>query len=680
MKEPNLFTPLKLAHATIENRIIMGSMHTGLEEAKNGFQRMAGFYEERSKAGVGLIVTGGVAPNLIGRLSPFGMQLSFPWQVAKHKIVTSAVHKYKTKICLQILHAGRYGYHPFTVSASKTKAPITPFKARAITKLEIRKTVYDFANTANLAKKAGYDGVEIMGSEGYLINQFLAPRTNKRTDRYGGAFENRMRLALEIIKATRKKVGTDFIIIFRISMLDLVEDGMSFKEVVILAKEVEKAGVSILNTGIGWHETRVPTIATMVPRAAFVWISERIKKEVNLPVITSNRINNVEDGHHIIQNNQADFISMARPFLADPQFVHKAKSGKSDEINTCIACNQACLDNIFKMKIASCLVNPKACHESEFKEGKSKNPKSIAIIGAGPAGVSAAIEADLRGHKVTLYEKSSQIGGQFNIAKKIPGKEEFYETIRYFEIQIARSSITLKLNTTITDMELKNSDFDEVIVSTGVTPRIPSIEGIEHKKVISYTDLINDKKVAGKTVAIIGAGGIGFDIAEFLIHESVPAIDKGASEREVELRTFFDSWGVDMDYNNRGALKAPECVPSSRKIFLLQRKNSKHGKDLGKTTGWIHRQSLKKANVEMKAGVDYLKIDDHGLHIKCNGAVEVLEVDNVIICAGQTSNNKLYKQLEQFNKNLHLIGGALKAEEIDAKRAINDGVRLANRI
>jgi 2,4-dienoyl-CoA reductase (NADPH2) len=680
MNEPNLFTPLNLGHTTIENRIIMGSMHTGLEEAKNGFHRMAEFYAERAKAGVGLIVTGGVAPNLIGRLSPFGMQLSFPWQVRNHKIVTSAVHKHKTKICLQILHAGRYGYHPFIVSASKTKAPITPFKARAITKLEIIKTVFDFTNTANLAKKAGYDGIEIMGSEGYLINQFLAPRTNKRTDQYGGAFENRMRLALDIVKATRKKVGPDFIIIFRISMLDLVEDGMSFKEVVILAKELEKAGVSILNTGIGWHETRIPTIATMVPRAAFVWISERIKKEVNLPVITSNRINNVEDGHAIIQNNKADFISMARPFLADAQFVLKAKTGKSDEINTCIACNQACLDNIFKMKIATCLVNPKACHENEFRSGLSSNPKKIAIIGAGPAGVSAAIEADLRGHKVTLFEKASQIGGQFNIAKNIPGKEEFYETIRYFENKISRSNIDLKLNTTVTEKDIKTALFDEVIVSTGITPRIPKIEGIDHAKVISYTDLINGVKIPGNTVAVIGAGGIGFDIAEFLIHESALSNNIEETERESQIRAFFDRWGVDMDYNNRGAIKDPQSTSSKRKVLLLQRKSSKHGKDLGKTTGWIHRQSLKKANVEMLAGVEYLKIDDQGLHINHNGLVKILEVDNIIICAGQSSNNQLFNKLKGSHKSLHLIGGALKAEEIDAKKAINDGVRLANKI
>lgn len=673
MSEIDLFSPLDLGHTTIQNRILMGSMHTGLEEAKNGFKKLAHYFEQRAKGGVGLIVTGGISPNFQGRTHPFACQLSFPWQVKKHKMVTDAVHKYPTKICMQILHAGRYAYHPFNVSCSSTKAPITPFKARGVTKLEIKKTIWDFANSANLAKKAGYDGVEIMGSEGYFINQFLAPATNKRTDEYGGSMENRSRIALEIVRAVRKKVGKNFIIIYRLSMLDLVENGMTFDEVVWLGKEIEKCGVDIINTGIGWHEARIPTIATRVPRQAFTWISERVKKELSVPIITTNRINTPEVGHDIIKSGKADMISMARPFLADPEFVNKAKANKADEINTCIACNQACLDHIFKNKLTSCLVNPRACHELEFSNSPAKKSKKIVVIGAGPAGLSCAIEAAERGHDVTLYEKNSEIGGQFNLAKRIPGKEEFHETIRYFKKKIDQLGIKLILNTEVGAEEINQGGFDEAIFTTGITPRTPKIKGIDHEKVISYTDLILGKKEAGKKVAVIGAGGIGFDVSELLLN------DPKEKAESIDKEKYFDNWGIDTEYKTRGALKPKAEVEPFRKIFLLQRKEDRFGKSLGKTTGWAHRKSLQHHGVEMIAGVSYKMIDNEGLHINIKGKEQILEVDSVIICAGQTSNDSLYQELkDELSIPCHLIGGAKLASEIDAKRAIDEGVRLAN--
>lgn len=673
MSEINLFTPLDLGFTQISNRVLMGSMHTGLEEEKDQFKKLAHFYEQRAKGGVGLIVTGGIAPNLQGRLSPFGHQLSFPWQLKKHKHITDTVHKYDTKICLQILHAGRYGYHPFCVSASKSKSPISPFKARALTKLEIKKTIYDFKNTAFLAKKAGYDGIEIMGSEGYLINQFLAPRTNKRKDNYGGTLENRARLAFQIIEGIRKKCGHDFILIFRVSMLDLVKDGSTFEEVIWFSKEIEKRGVNIINTGIGWHEARVPTIATMVPRMAFTWITEKIKKHISIPVIATNRINNKEDGNFIIQNNIADMISMARPFLADPEFVQKAKANKEEEINTCIGCNQACLDHIFAGKHASCLVNPKACHETEFLDQANQRLKII-IIGAGPAGLSAAIEAAKLGHEVTIYEAKDEIGGQFNIAKEIPGKEEFKETIRYFKVMIEKLNINLLLNHKISTYELQSLNADHYLFSTGVTARTPKIDGIDHPKVITYTDLILHKKEIGKKIAIIGAGGIGFDSAEYILNQGI--------ETPITPEEFFKEWGIDMSYENRGALKDKEVPQTDKEIFLLQRKITKHGANLGKTTGWIHRASLKNRDVKMMSGVEYKKIDNDGLHITKDQNDICLPVDNIIICAGQTSNTNLYDDaIKVINKEkCHLVGGAFKAEEIDAKRAINQSVRLIHEI
>lgn len=672
-KKIDLFTPLNLGFTTLKNRILMGSMHTGLEEEKDNFEKLTQFYVERALGGVGLIVTGGIAPNLQGRLSPFGHQLSFPWQLKKHKRMVKEVQSAGSKICLQILHAGRYGYHPLCVTATTGKSPISPFKARGLTKLEIKKTIFDFTNTANLAKKAGYDGIEIMGSEGYLINQFLAPKTNKRTDQYGADFESRMRFPLEIVRSIRKKIGSNFIIIFRVSMLDLVQDGSTFDEVIEFSKRLEKAGVTIINTGIGWHEARVPTIATMVPRSAFAWITERVKKEITIPLIATNRINNKEEANLIIENNAADMISMARPFLADPNIVNKIKNDQNDEVNTCIACNQACLDHIFANKLTSCLVNPRACHESEFKSGKAKVSKRVAIIGAGPAGLSCAIEASMRGHDVTLFEKNESIGGQFNIARQIPGKEEFHETIRYFKTMIEKNKIKLHLNTEVTIEKLKEAQFDEYIFSTGIKPRIPNIKGIENSKVITYQDLLLGKKTAGNKVAVIGAGGIGFDAAEYLAHnpDHLPtSLDKEA---------FYKEWGIDTKYAQRGAVTEKETSPSHRQITLLQRKTTKHGKNLGKTTGWIHRQSLKDKDVEMISGVEYKSIDERGLHIEIEGVSKTLDVDSIILCAGQVSCKSLYEEANNtLEASCHIIGGADLAQEIDAKRAINQGVKLAN--
>lgn len=668
----HLFEPLDLGHTKIRNRVLMGSMHTGLEEARNGYKKMAKFYGERAKGGVGLIVTGGIAPNFQGRAHPFASQLSFPWQSAHHKKITKAVHEHGGKICLQILHTGRYAYHPFAVTATTSKSPITPFKARGLTKIEIKKTIWDFANCARLAQKAGYDGVEIMGSEGYFINQFIAQKTNKRTDEYGGSFENRIRIALDIVKAVRKKVGKNFIIIFRLSMLDLVDEGSSWEEVIELGKRLEELGVDIINTGIGWHEARIPTIATMVPRSAFTWITKRIKPHLNIPVITTNRINDPKIAESILEEGCADMISMARPFLADPYLLSKAMAGKEDQINTCIGCNQACLDHIFKNKICSCLVNPKACHETEFEKEKAKKNKKIAVIGAGPAGLSFAIEAKQLGHDVTIYEAKNQIGGQFNIAKEIPGKEEFHETIRFFKTMISELGITVKLSTKVDLDYLQKSDYEEFIFSTGIVPRTPSINGVEHEKVLTYPEVLFDKKEVGKSVAIIGAGGIGFDMAEYLSH------DPSHRPTSLDLEAFLKEWGVDTEYKNRGAITRKEGSPSFRKIYLLQRKETKHGKNLGKTTGWIHRQSLADKGVIMLGGVSYESIDDQGLHLTFNGKKETLKVDHVVLCAGQESDNNLYQEFTKADKRAaHLIGGAEKAMEIDAKRAIDQGVRLA---
>ncbi len=665
---PSLLAPLDLGFTTLRNRTLMGSMHTGLEEEKNGFERMAAFYGERARGGVGLIVTGGFAPNLAGRVYHFGSQLSFSWQVGKHRLITDAVHAEGGKIALQILHTGRYGYHPLNVAPSKLRAPINRFTPRALTRWGIRKTIGDYARCAQLAQKAGYDGVEIMGSEGYLINQFIAPQTNKRTDEWGGSFENRIRFAVETVRATRAKVGPNFIIIFRLSMLDLVEGGSTWDEVVELAKAIEAAGATIINTGIGWHEARIPTIATMVPRAAFAWVTKRLKGAVRIPLVTTNRINTPEVAEEVLASGCADMVSMARPFLADADFVVKAAAGRGDEINTCIACNQACLDHIFAGKLTSCLVNPRACHETELVIGKAQSPKKLAVVGAGPAGMACATTAAERGHQVTLFDAAPRIGGQFNIASQIPGKEDFNETIRYFGRRIQTTGVDLRLNQRVDAEMLKAGGFDHVVLATGIVPRQPPIPGIESEKVASYLDIIEGRKVAGKTVAIVGAGGIGFDVGEFLTH---------AHDERTEAERFNDEWGIDPAYSGRGGLKTPVDETPPRQVYLLQRKSSKVGDGLAKTTGWIRRTLLKKRGVQMIGGVSYERIDEGGLHISVNGAAKTLAADTIVICAGQEPRRELQAPLEAAGIRFSLIGGADVAAELDAKRAIDQGTRLA---
>ncbi len=671
-KYPHLFEPLDLGFTQIKNRFLMGSMHTGLEELKGGYEKMATYYGERAKGGVGLIVTGGIAPNMAGWVSPFSSKMTNKRTAKKHKIVTDEVHKHGAKICMQILHTGRYGYHPFIVAPSAIKAPISPFKPWALSKIGIRKTIKDFGRAAELAKLAGYDGVEIMGSEGYLINQFIAKKTNKRTDEWGGEYKNRIKFPLEIVKEIRKRVGEEFILIFRLSMLDLVPEGSTWDEVVLLAKELEKAGVNIINTGIGWHEARIPTIATMVPRAAFTWVTKKMKGEVSIPLVTTNRINMPEVAEQILAEGRADMVSMARPFLADPEIVNKAYQAKSDEINTCIGCNQACLDHIFQRKHASCLVNPRACNETELNYIPTNSPKKVAVVGAGPAGLAAATTAAKRGHTVTLFDASPEIGGQFNIAKQVPGKEEFYETIRYFGKQIENTKVNLKLNTYVSADDLK--EFDEIVLATGIIPRVPKIEGIEHPKVLSYIEVLKEKKPVGKKVAIIGAGGIGFDVAEYITTEGKPS--------SLDLAEFLDEWGIDHDIKARGGVEGvqPKIKPSPREVYLMQRKDTKVGAKLGKTTGWIHRLTLKHKHVQMLNSVQYEKIDDKGLHIIRKGEKQLLPVDTIILCAGQTSNNQLASILQEQGINVHLIGGAKLAGELDAKRAIKEGSELGARL
>ncbi|BFM35193.1 NADPH-dependent 2,4-dienoyl-CoA reductase [Acinetobacter towneri] len=670
---PHLLAPLDLGFTTLKNRVLMGSMHVGLEEAPGGYERMAAFYAERAKGGVGLIVTGGISPNDAGLTFAGGNKLDTRQEAEKHKVVTQAVHDAGGKIALQILHTGRYSYQPDIVAPSAIQAPINPSKPHALTSAEVQQTIADFVNCAKLAQYAGYDGVEIMGSEGYLINEFIVARTNHRDDEWGGSYENRIRFPIEIVKRTRAEVGENFIIIYRLSMLDLVEGGSSFEEVVQLAQAIEKAGATIINTGIGWHEARIPTIATKVPRAAFTWVTEKLKGLVKVPLITSNRINTPEMAEHVLAAGHADMVSMARPMLADAFFVQKAEQGRSDEINTCIGCNQACLDHIFSMKIASCLVNPRACHETELIFKEATQTKNIAVIGAGPAGLSFATYAAERGHQVTIFEASNQIGGQFNIAKTIPGKEEFYETLRYFKRQIElQPNIKLQLNHPATFEQLENSSFDEIVVATGVTPRQLDIPGIDHPKVLSYIEVLKERKPVGQRVAIIGAGGIGFDTAEYLSHEG----ESGSLNPE----KFYDEWGIDTNYAQVGGLKKANVEASPRQIYLLQRKASSVGAGLGKTTGWIHRTGLKNRNVNMIAGASYDLIDDQGLHVTVNGQSTVLEVDHVVICAGQESYTAMYEQLQAAGKNVHLIGGAKEAGELDAKRAIRQGAELAAKI
>jgi len=673
-KYSKLLEPLDLGFTTLRNRTLMGSMHTGLEEVPNGFERQAAYFAERARGGVGLIVTGGIGPNKEGSVHEHAARMTTEEEAEQHKVVTQAVHENGGKICMQILHSGRYAYQEGLVSASAIQAPINFFVPKELSDDEVEKQIDDFVNCAALAQKAGYDGVEIMGSEGYFINQFIAARTNLRTDRWGGSFENRIRLPIEIVKRVRERVGENFIIIFRLSMLDLVEGGSNWEEVVILGKEIEKAGATIINTGIGWHEARVPTIATKVPRAAFAHVTEKLMKEINIPLCTTNRINTPEVGDDIIANGQADMVSMARPFLADADFVNKAAEGRADEINTCIGCNQACLDHTFSMKLTSCLVNPRACHETELVYVPTEKKKKVAVIGAGPAGLAFSTVAAERGHNVTLFDSADKIGGQFNVAKLVPGKEEFFETLRYFGKMVEKHGVELKLNTRVAVEDLADSDFDEVILATGISPRTPAIEGVDNNKVISYLDCLLGRKPVGKKVAIIGAGGIGFDVAEFIAHEGE------ATSQNIE--AFLKEWGVDPSSEARGGIEGIEAVtePSSRDIYLLQRKDTKVGANLGKTTGWIHRTGLKNKGVTMLNKAEYKKIDDKGLHISVDGNEQLLEVDTVILCAGQESLRELQDGLEKAGKSVHLIGGADVASELDAKRAINQGSRLAAQI
>ncbi|WP_415911589.1 FAD-dependent oxidoreductase [Neptuniibacter sp. QD37_11] len=668
---PHLLQPLDLGFTTLKNRVLMGSMHLGLEEAPNGFERMAAFYAERARGGVALIVTGGIGPNKEGAVHGHAAQLATAEDVDNHWLVTDAVHKEDGKICMQILHTGRYAYNPQPVAPSAIQAPINPFPPKELSESDIENQIQDFVRCASLAKEAGYDGVEIMGSEGYLLNQFIASRTNKRDDEWGGEYEQRIRFPLEVVRRVREAVGTDFIIIYRLSMLDLVEDGSSYEEIIALGKAIEEAGATIINTGIGWHEARIPTIATKVPRAAFTWVTAKVREALSVPVITSNRINMPDVAEEVLARGDADMVSMARPFLADPEFVVKAEQDRADEINTCIGCNQACLDHVFVGKLTSCLVNPRACHETELVIIPTEKPKKLAVVGAGPAGLAFATTAAKRGHQVTLFDASSEVGGQFNIAKRIPGKEEFYETLRYFAKQVEITGVELKLNTRVDSAMLSEGDFDEVVLATGISPRTPELEGVEHAKVLSYLDVMSGAEV-GQKVAVIGAGGIGFDISEYLIHQ-------GESTSQ-NISAFMQEWGVDMDLNARGGIKGmkPSFEPAAREVYLLQRKKSKVGAGLGKTTGWIHRADLAKKGVRMLNKCEYQKIDDAGLHVLVNGEAQLLEVDNVIICAGQEPCRELADQIS--NKPVHLIGGADVAAELDAKRAINQGTTLASEI
>ncbi|GAA3379136.1 NADPH-dependent 2,4-dienoyl-CoA reductase [Streptomyces sannanensis] len=679
---PHLLSPLDLGFTTLPNRVLMGSMHVGLEEAERGFERMAAFYAARARGGVGLIVTGGIAPNDRGRPYPGGAKLTTEAEAERHAEVTAAVHREGGRIAMQILHFGRYAYHQDLVAPSAIQAPISPFVPHALTDDEVEETVEDFVRAAALAQQAGYDGVEIMGSEGYLINEFIAAATNHRTDRWGGSYENRTRFPREIVHRVRERVGSDFIIVYRLSMLDLVPGGSSLEEVTALAKEIEAAGATIINTGIGWHEARIPTIATSVPRGAYAWVTKKVMGAVSIPLVTTNRINTPEKAEQLLADGYADMVSMARPMLADPDFVTKARQGRPETINTCIGCNQACLDHTFSGKITSCLVNPRACHETELvlsptlpralgsaRAGGTPIAKRLAVVGAGPAGLAFAVSAAERGHTVTLFDADGRIGGQLNIAGRIPGKEEFHETLRYFRTQLELRGVEVRLNTPVTADTFAAGEYDEIVVATGATPRTPDIPGADHRSVLSYLDVLRDGAEVGERVAIIGAGGIGFDVAEFLT-------DSGDSA-SLDPETYFRAWGVDTEYRAPGGLRLPVRPHPPRRVHLLQRKTSKVGAGLGKTTGWIHRTELKHRGVTMVAGVSYDRIDDEGLHITVDGESRVLEVDTVILCAGQEPRRGLYEELRAAGRTVHLIGGADVAAELDAKRAIDQGTRLA---
>lgn len=666
---PHLLTPLDLGFTTLPNRVLMGSMHVGLEEAENGFARMAEFYATRARGGVGLMVTGGIAPNEAGRPWAGGAKLTTEAEADEHRQVTDAVHAAGGKIAMQILHFGRYAYHEDLVAPSPLQAPISPFPPHELTDAEVEQTIEDFARAAELAQRAGYDGVEIMGSEGYLINEFIAAATNQRADRWGGSYENRIRFPVEIVRRVRERVGTDFILIYRLSMIDLVPGGSTLEEVVQLAKEIEAAGATIINTGIGWHEARIPTIATSVPRGAYTFVTKKVMGEVSIPLVTTNRINTPEIAEELLADGCADMVSLARPLLADPDFVAKAQAERSETINTCIGCNQACLDHTFSGKITSCLVNPRACHETELVLAPTRLRKRVAVVGAGPAGLACAVSAAERGHAVTLFDAASEVGGQLNIARKVPGKEEFDETLRYYRAQLELHGVDVRLNTPVTAADLTPDAYDDVVVATGVTPRTPEIEGIDHPSVVGYLDVLRDGAPVGERVAIVGAGGIGFDVAEYLTDSG----DKASQDPA----TYFRQWGVDMDYQGRGGLAKPDRPAPPRAVHLLQRKTSKVGAGLGKTTGWIHRTELRHRGVTMVAGATYDRIDDAGLHVTVDGSSTVIPVDTVVLCTGQDPRRGLYDDLLAAGREAHLIGGADVAAELDAKRAIRQGTELA---
>ncbi|CAL9610512.1 FAD-dependent oxidoreductase [Streptomyces sp. enrichment culture] len=664
---PNLLTPLDLGFTTLPNRVLMGSMHVGLEEAEGGFARMAEFYAARARGGVGLIVTGGIAPNDEGRPYEGGAKITTEAEAEQHRVVTDAVHDAGGRIALQILHFGRYAYHQDLVAPSPLQAPISPFPPRELTDAEVERTIDDYARAARLARQAGYDGVEIMGSEGYLINEFTARQTNHRSDRWGGSYENRMRFPVEIVRRVREAVGEDFIVVYRLSMLDLVPGGSTLDEVVTLAKAVEAAGATIINTGIGWHEARIPTIATSVPRGAYTWVTRRLMGEVSVPLVTTNRINTPELAEQLLAEGHADMVSMARPMLADPDFVAKAAEGRPEAINTCIGCNQACLDHTFSGQITSCLVNPRACHETELVLSPTRRRKRVAVVGAGPAGLACAVGAAERGHDVTLFDAASEIGGQLNVARKVPGKQEFDETLRYFRTRLAELAVDVRLDTRVTAADV--AGHDEVVVATGVVPRVPDIPGVDHPSVLGYLDVLRDGAPVGDRVAVLGAGGIGFDVAAYLT-------DSGEKAHE-DPGTYFRHWGVDLDYTGPGGLGTPDRPATPRTVHLLQRKTTKVGAGLGRTTGWIHRTELRHRGVTMVPGVAYDRIDDTGLHVTVDGESTVLEVDTVVLCTGQEPRRDLYEELVAAGRPVHLIGGADVAAELDAKRAIKQGTELA---